>query len=49
MNEQLSNNAVTLAQNAYGNYSLQVAFDVSKQIFNHIFLELANRRMQVNF
>jgi hypothetical protein len=29
MNEQLSTNAVAMAQNAYGNYSLQVAFDVS--------------------
>jgi hypothetical protein len=29
MNEQLSQNAVALAQNAYGNYSLQVAIDVS--------------------
>jgi hypothetical protein len=41
MNQQLSHNAVMLAQNAYGNYSLQVAFDVSFYSFYSL-LELAN-------
>lgn len=33
MINELSENAVMLAQNAYGNYSLQVAFDVSFFLF----------------
>lgn len=48
MIQQLSENAILLAQNAYGNYSLQVAFDVSLLAINLTLIELGNRRVQAD-